>query len=102
MTTAMVSTLTTDQLATEAQNGTHQESTTQAVTRDQMFIIAQIQQLTTRQREVLDLVVQGLTNKEIARETGDHRAHRQISRRADSRTDGRAKPLRPDPPRPSR
>jgi len=68
LTTSMVSTLTADQLATEAQNGAHQELTTQAARQDQTAIIAQIQQLTTRQREVLDLVVQGLTNKEIARE----------------------------------
>ncbi|MCB0060628.1 MAG: response regulator, partial [Caldilineaceae bacterium] len=66
--TSMVSTLTSDQVATEGQNGSGQEAPSQAAGPDRAAVNTQIQQLTNRQREVLDLIVQGLTNKEIARE----------------------------------
>lgn len=68
LTTSMISTLTAGRLAVEEPNESPRESLPQSGSHDGASILAQIQQLTTRQREVLDLIVQGLTNKEIAHE----------------------------------
>lgn len=68
LTTAMVSTLLTPEASTPPSNGTPAEAaTTPAGSSDHTATTVRIAQLTTRQQEVLFLVVQGLTNKEIAR-----------------------------------
>ncbi|MEZ4862050.1 MAG: two-component regulator propeller domain-containing protein [Caldilineaceae bacterium] len=68
LTTSMITTLTAGLPAAEAQNGAPKEPLTKTSVRNEETIYAQLQQLTARQREVLDLIIQGLTNKEIARE----------------------------------
>ncbi len=66
--TTMAASLTTHPSTAQEETAPHPDANGQATSRDSAITLAQMQHLTPRQREVLDLVAQGLTNKEIARE----------------------------------